>query len=206
MSAPSLAAGPARPRGRPRSELSRHAVLEATVQLLGEVGFDRLSMDAIARRAGASKATIYRSWRNKVAVVVEAIDGLGHDAVPEPDTGSLDGDIRSALASLLTAMRSPRGAMVEAVAAASQHHPDLQEALEQHFLAHRREMVGRILGRAAARGELREGTDKDLVADVIVGLLFYRIRLRPPARDSALVESFIQLLAEGLRRRPGQSR
>jgi AcrR family transcriptional regulator len=158
-------------------------------------------MDAIAARAGASKATIYRSWRNKVELVVEAVDGLGRDAVPEPDTGSLDGDVRSALGALFTAMRSPRGAMVEAVAAASQHHPDLQEALEEHFLAHRREMVGRILRRAAARGELREEVDTDLVADVIVAVLFYRIRLRPSPRDSALVEGFIRLLTEGVRRR-----
>ncbi len=193
--------GPRRARGRPRSELSRQAVLQATVQLLGEVGFDLVSMDAIAARAGVSKATIYRAWRNKVALVVEALDELGRDAMAEPDTGSLDGDVRSALGALLIAMRSPRGAMVEAVAAASQHHPDLEQALEQHFLAHRREMVGRILLRAAARGELRVDLDQDLVADVIVALLFYRIRLRPPSRDSALVESFIALLAEGVRRR-----
>ena len=196
-----LAEGP-RSRGRPRSEPSKRAVLAAAVELLGEVSFDSLSMGAIAARAGVSKATLYRWWDNKVDVVVDAVDALAVEALTEPDTGSLDGDIRSVLGDLLVAMRSTLGKVAEALAAASRHNPALYQALDQHFLAYRHGMVVRMLRRAAERGEVRDGVDNDLVADAVVALFFYRIRRQPSSLDSALVEGFIELLTDGLRRQP----
>jgi hypothetical protein len=106
------------------------------------------------------------------------------------------------MSGFLVALTSPEGSLVEALAAASQHHEDLHQALEERFLARRRELVAGILQRASARGELREGVDHALVADVVVAVLFYRIRLRPPSVDSAVVEGLIRLLVDGLRRQP----
>ena len=187
-------------RGRPRSDASRQAILKAALDLVGEAGFAALSIEGVAARAGVSKATIYRWWRTKVAVVAEAVDAIAGGAVPEPDTGSLDGDIRCALDDLLAAMRSPLGRVVEALAAASRFNPDLQAALEEHFLAHKREMVLRILGRAAARGEIRDDVDPALVADVVVAVLFYRAPVQPPEVDASVVEGFITILSKGVRK------
>jgi len=174
-------------------------VLGATAALLCEVGYGALTMAAVAKRAKVSKATIYRWWRSKAALVVEAVSTLASGAVPEPDTGSLEGDVRVALADLLAFMGSPLGGVVEALAVASQRNPELARALEENFLAGRREMVTKVLGRAEARGELRHRVDKELVADVAVSLLFYRIR-RPAPIDRSLVDGFIRLLSQGVQR------
>ncbi|HYA44504.1 MAG TPA: TetR/AcrR family transcriptional regulator [Acidimicrobiales bacterium] len=190
------------PRGRPRSEPTRRAILAAAIDLTSESGFDALSMDAIASRAGASKATIYRWWRDKVGLVAEAVNTLADEAVAEPDTGTLDGDVRSALDDLLAAMASPLGRVVEALAIAARANPSLHQALEEVVLTGRREMVARVLRRAGARGELREGIDPGLVADVVVDLLFYRIHLDSEPVEASRVEAFVKLLAEGLRRQP----
>jgi len=189
--------GEHRQKGRPRSQSAKQAVLDAAALRLCEVGFAGLSVGSIAERAGVSKATIYRWWPNKGALVVEAVGALARGAVPEPDTGSLDGDVRAALDDLLAFMASPLGGVVEALAAASQRNPELLQALEDRFLAGRREMVSKVLARAEERGELREGVDKDLVADVAVSLLFYRVRR--PSVDYSLVEGFIKLLSAGVR-------
>ena len=202
MSQPAADPPGPRHRGRPRSQDSRNAVLAAVVELLGRGGFDQLSMDAIAARAAVSKATIYRWWPNKVALVVEAIDETVEEVVTARDTGSLDGDVAWVMSGFLAALNAPEGRLVEALAAASQHHEDLHQALEERFLARRRDLVVGILERASARGELRDGVDHALVADVVVAVLFYRIRLRPPSVDSAVVEGLIRLLVDGLRRQP----
>jgi AcrR family transcriptional regulator len=201
MKAPPVELTRDRPRGRPRSEPARRATLAATIELLGDVGFEALSMDAIAVRAGVSKATIYRWWHNKVELVVEAVDDVAGNVAPEPDTGSLEGDIRSVVADLLTAMRSPLGKVSEALAAAAQHSPDLRQALDQHFLAGRRDMMARMFRRAAARGELRDGVDSGLVADVLLALTFYRVGLQGPDADPSLVEGVVDVLTKGVHRR-----
>jgi AcrR family transcriptional regulator len=190
-----------RPRGRPRSEPSRQAVLAATIGLLGEVGFDALSMQGIAARAGVSKATIYRWWGSKVEVVVEAVDAVAVEVLREPDTGSLEGDLRAVLSSLVAVVASPLGRVAEALSFAALRDPALHEALDQHFMAHRREVVTRILSRARERGEVREDVDDYLIADMVVGLLFNRVRAQPSSVDARLVESVIAVLADGVRSR-----
>jgi AcrR family transcriptional regulator len=173
--------------------------MAATVELLGQGTFEGLSIDAVTDRAGVSKATVYRWWRNKTELVAEAMGRFADDSTPDPDTGSFQGDVDVVLGALLATASSPGGRMVEAVAAAAQDHPDLLAALEEHFLPDRRRLVRRILERAAARGELKPATDPALVADVVVTALFFRVRLKPAARDVAFVESLVHLVVDGVR-------
>ncbi len=192
---------PVRPPGRPRSEESRRAIMAATVSLLGETGFPGLSMGAVATRAGVSKATLYRWWPSKVALVVSAVHEAAVEQVCEVDTGSLRGDVRSLLAGLLALMRSELGAAIAALAAEAERDSIVRETLEREVLHYRREIVGRVLARAEARGEARPGLDLDLLSDIAVAVLIHRFNLAPEHLDENLVEGIADLLVEGIRPR-----
>src|SRR5687768_12842134 len=93
-------------RGRPRSAEAHAAILDASLELIREVGFDALAMDAIAARAGVGKATVYRRWKTKELLVVEAIDAIVR-AVPDPDTGSTEGDLMALMNATLRMYGDP---------------------------------------------------------------------------------------------------
>ena len=162
----------ARPRGRGGRYLdsSRDVVLrEAALVLLAEVGYDRLTMDAVAARARAGKTTIYRRWQGKAELVVDALNSL--KGVPEvPDTGSLRQDLR-ALAESITSAEGQFGAqmtigMVNAIA----HDAGLRRVFGEKFIAPRMAGFRTVFERAVARGEMPVGHDLDLLARLFPAL------------------------------------
>jgi AcrR family transcriptional regulator len=146
---------------------------------LAKQGYDRMSMDDIASRAGVGKAAIYRRWSSKAAVVADAIAhwrrGLG--PVEPPDTGSLRGDVE-ALVGLVPDFNDADTSTIKVivgVATAAMHSPVLAAALDDLALSTPRQMIRAVLDHAVARGEIPAGRDLTLVPDVALGLNILRV-------------------------------
>mgnify|MGYP001547276450 CR=1 FL=1 len=141
--------------GRPRDPRIVGAVLEATVELLGETGYAELSVDAIARRAGTSKPAIYRRWPSKAHLVHEAVFPLG-EATELPDTGSLAGDVRAMVRRSADVLTTPAaGAALTGLVGELAADPTLHTALLQRFSGILSQGLADRLADAVARGEVR---------------------------------------------------
>jgi AcrR family transcriptional regulator len=182
---------------RRRSRRAEEAILDATLALLGEVGFSGLTIDGIAARAGVGKATIYRHWPGKAHLVVDAFRSR-IPPLPAPDTGSLRGDLLTVVGHLIEGLaHSPLSRILPALVEASEQDAEL-ESLFKEFGAERRAVLMGVLDRAAARGELREGLDRDLALELVVGPVFARrLVIRTPLTrryGEALVEAVLPIL------------
>ncbi|MGY8738740.1 MAG: TetR/AcrR family transcriptional regulator [bacterium] len=162
--------------GRPRSEEAHQAILDATLDLLVEVGFSSLTVEGVAQRAGVGKATIYRRWPSKLPLVVEAFGRL--PGFEEVDSGRLETDLKETLKTYLANFNATSlGAVFPSLAGERAHNPELSKLLEP-VARGRREPFVRIFERARERGEISEDVDIDLAADLVVGpisvMLFFR--------------------------------
>jgi AcrR family transcriptional regulator len=179
--------------GRPRSEEAHKAILEATLELLVEVGFSAMTVEGNASRAGVGKATIYRRWASKLPLVVEAYGRL--PGFEEADTGELAEDLKRMLRSYLQAFNaSPLSAVLPSLAGERAHNPELAELFEP-VSKDRRQPLIRAFERAVDRGDVPPDFDLELAADLVVGpiavaLFFKGGRLNPrmvgPMVDMAL--------------------
>ena len=171
-----------RPPGRPLSADLDVQLLTATQDLLIEQGFERLSMDAVAKRCGASKATIYRRWPSKTALVLAAAEAL-FQPPDTPDTGDLREDLLACGRAYL--QRGGRSAQVMAsVLTASRHDSGLREAAQGALGAPYGELFERVLARALERGLIAEGLDLEMLARVFPALAYHQVA----ARDLLVVE------------------
>jgi AcrR family transcriptional regulator len=175
-----------RPPGRPRSAGVDQALLDATIELAGEVGINGMSMDDLAERAGVSKATIYRRWPSKEALV---LDALAHVIRPFDlvDTGSVRGDLDTYLRELGRRMQTGRTSdVLPDLISASARDAALRESLDE-WVRHRRQPLNIIFGRAMQRGELAADTDLDTIIDALIGAFMYRRLLSHAPLDDAFV-------------------
>jgi AcrR family transcriptional regulator len=164
-------------RGRPRSEASRKAILAAAGELLLAHGLNSISMDAVAERAGASKATIYRWWPSKELL---ALDALFSDWEPNQastyDTGSLAGDLLALMRPWARQLASrPYGRVIAAVITRAQNDPEFGAEYRARFVAPRREHGRLIFARAIDRGEIPPDTDVETALDLLYGPFYHRI-------------------------------
>ncbi|MDX6643863.1 MAG: hypothetical protein QOD76_1825 [Solirubrobacteraceae bacterium] len=164
----------AQPRGRPRSETARRAILAAAARLVAERGYGALTMEGIARSAGVSKQTVYRWWPRKSAVVLEALSEAAQAVAPDSDTGSLEGDLRLFLRRTVTGA-GQNAPMLAAMMAEAQLDEEFGGPFLSGFLARRRDVLREILERGRARGEVGSGADLDFVVEVAFAALWYRI-------------------------------
>jgi AcrR family transcriptional regulator len=158
---------------RPRVEGEREdEILDACVAELLETGYDRLTMDAVARRARAGKATLYRRWQSKQSLVVDAvIRSKRTDQRPAPDTGSLKGDLMA----LWSGHGSVEGSRVLGVVlTALQTDPEFGAVFRERFLAPKIATAAVVYERAKARGELRPGADPSVLGPALAGILMHR--------------------------------
>ena len=164
----------ARRPGRRRDGAKDDAILLAARELLAERGFDGMTMDAVADRAGAGKATVYRRWSSKVQLTVDAVvcgGGVPMSADEVEDTGSLRGDLLS--------VRFGRPATNDAdvmsgLISAVKENPEVAKVFHEQFVASRVRLMRELLERAQERGELRDGIDIDMVAAVAPAMISYR--------------------------------
>jgi AcrR family transcriptional regulator len=190
-----------RPRGRPRSARVDAAILDATLELLAEHGLEGLSIEAAAARAGVGKATIYRRWPSRDAMVAAAFRSV-NASVRLPDTG----DVRTDLVALLAefqrvTLRSVPAAMMPRLMAAVLTRPELLRLFLANALAPRRAAVLDVLERARARGQLRPEADLDLAFGMIVGTVFQTALIGPtdaigaPDLPARLVDALLDGIA-----------
>ncbi len=162
---------------RPRVEGDREQeILDATLTVLAESGYDRLTMDAVATEAKASKATLYRRWSSKSQLVVDAV--CSHkEHPPTPDTGSLRGDLLAAHCGM-GGLGDPRATAVQAaVVTAIARDAEFAATYRREFLGPKVAASRVIFERAVARGEVRDDLDVDLLAPALPGIVLHRVFL-----------------------------
>jgi AcrR family transcriptional regulator len=161
--------------GSARGPARGSAICAAALELLAEVGYDRMSMDAVAARAKASKATIYRRWPGKRELVVHAIRCRGPQQMEPPDTGSLRGDIIATLRFAHEGIASEDLALLSGVLRAMRSAPEIADTLRQQVLVDKQNVGITIVRRAIERGELGPNADPAVFHEVAPALVFFRV-------------------------------
>jgi AcrR family transcriptional regulator len=187
-------------RGRPRSERARKAILDAAGELLLRYGLDSVGMDAIAMRAGVSKATIYRWWPTKEAL---ALDTIYHEwAAAHPGSvgsGSLRVDLYSLLRPWVRLLNDrPYGRVVAAILAKVQTDARFAEEYRDRFLSPRRELAREIMLRAIESGEIAAGTNVELALDLLYGPVYHRLLHGHAPLDEPFVCGVVDAVVSGL--------
>jgi AcrR family transcriptional regulator len=192
-------------RPRPRIAGDREdEILDATLHLLLEVGYDRLTMDAVARRASASKATLYRRWEGKPSLVVDAmVRAKRAPRVDEHDTGSLRGDLVSTFCGT-TGIGSPQATgLFGSVITAMNSDPEFASRFRAAFIEPKVEVTQQIYARAIARGEIPEDIDLEIIAPALAGILLHRTYvLGALPSDSDVLRVIDHVILPAVRQRP----
>jgi AcrR family transcriptional regulator len=187
-------------RGRPRSEQARLAILDTAGELLLEHGLAGASMDAVAERAGVSKATIYRWWPSKETLALEAVYRAWTDLEPKhTDTGSLRGDLRAILLPWARRLRErPYGRVIAALVTEAQTDPAFEEQYRTRFVEPRREQGRAAFARAAARGEIPAGINVEVALDMLYGPIYHRLLHRHAPLTDRFVAEVLDAVLRGL--------
>jgi AcrR family transcriptional regulator len=197
--------------GRPRSIQSQRAILDATLTLLAEEGFEEMSIEAIATRAGVGKKTIYRWWTSKEALVIDAIKSMQQTRNPVIDTGSLREDLLTMGRNALQYWSGPDvRKFVLKLLAVMITHPEVYQAFYDQAVAPRFQQLRHVIQRAQARGEVRQDLDADDVIGLIAGPIWYHIFLDASGATltSNLPERLVDAILHGIagQRKPEEER
>jgi AcrR family transcriptional regulator len=177
-----------RPPGRPRSPEAERAILDAALELLASEGFDRLTVEGVAASAGVGKATIYRRWPSKLALVLAAVGELSAHPLPELTTGRTRDDLVNLLRHIIEALTGTiAGRILPGLVAESARSPELIGVLHDFWLS-RRGLMLEVLRQGSAQGDLPEDVDHELIADLLYGPVHYRFLISaapvgPPLAD-----------------------
>ena len=188
-----------RPPGRPRSEQARQAILRSTLRILGKSGFSELKIEEVAGRAQVGKATVYRWWPSKGALIADAFASSTRRKLRFPDTGSVYTDMSQQIRQLIKILRSRRGRIVSAILAAGQTDKDLLEAFRERFLWPRRREAYATLRRGIQRGELRKDVDLDLLLDSFYGPIYMRFLIQHDRLTPEFVDRHCRMVLSGVR-------
>ena len=167
-----------RPRGRPRSATSQKAILAKTIEILLEQGLHSMSMDDVAKRAGVSKATIYRWWASKELLALDALitEWALPTSSPGLDTGSLRGDLLARSHPWVRQLnQKPYGRIIAGLVAQTQTDPEFAKLYLEHFVAARRADSRMLLLRAIDRGEIAADTNLEVTLDLLYGPIYHRL-------------------------------
>ena len=176
---------------RPRVEGDREReILDAALEVLSEVGYDRLTMDAVAQRAKASKATLYRRWNSKATLVVDAL-ATQKASPPVPDSGDLRTDLLAAFCGMGGLTDHGTTQTFGAVMTALSTDREFAHEFRTRVLKPKAQLSRDIFQRAADRGEVREGLDLDLVAPALAGIVLHRLFVMGEEPGPTLIEHVI---------------
>lgn len=187
-------------RGRPRSEKARKAILDAAAELLLAQGLEAVSMDAVADRAGVSKATIYRWWPTKETLALEALYQEWDTTRPSPpDKGSLRGDLLALLLPWIRRVRArPYGRVVAALITEAQTDPEFATEYHARFVERRREPARALFKRAIERREIPADTNVELALDLLYGPLYHRLLHGHAPLNDRFVQDVVETALAGL--------
>ena len=179
-----------------RSARVQAAVFEATLALLQEQGYDALSFAAIAQRAGIHKTSLYRRWKTKEQLVLDAIDTRVKKEFPIPDTGTLRSDLIALVRYHADFLQSPVGQALLRMAPAYRSTPSIG-SYPKNYWQHRYPWLRPLFDRAIARGELSAQTDLQLLFEMLVGVLFVRVFILGEELGETLAEEIVDLMLSG---------
>ena len=195
----STPANTSRRPGRPRSERARRAILQAAADLLLDEGTAQVSMDAVAERAGVSKATIYRWWPSKERLALDALLEWAATGGSPRDTGSLRGDLLALVRPWVREIRRrPFARVIAALVTAAQSDPAFAEEYRRHFVEQRRAPMRAAFERAIARGEAPADLDVEVALDLIYGPIYHRLLHGHAALTDRFATSAIDLALAGI--------
>ncbi|WP_394834611.1 TetR/AcrR family transcriptional regulator [Pendulispora rubella] len=189
-----------KPRGRQRSAEIEAAILTATTELLATKSLRDVTAEAIAQRAGVSKATLYKWWPNKNLIALDAFLLMMRQNVDIPNTGSAFQDFKLELQSILRFYTSQRGRLFRDFIAEGQSDPEFLELFRVRFLASRRNDVRVIWERGVNRGEIRSEVDPDIGMDMIFGPMIARMLYGRGPLDNASAEAVVTLVFGGIQK------
>lgn len=176
---------------RPRVEGDREReILDAALEVLSEVGYDRLTMDAVAQRAKASKATLYRRWNSKATLVVDAL-ATQKASPPVPDSGDLRTDLLTAFCGMGGLTDHDTTSTFGAVMTALTTDPEFAAEFRSRVLQPKAQLSRALFQRAVDRGEVRADLDLDLVAPALAGIVLHRLFVMGEAPGPTLIENVI---------------
>ncbi|ELP62616.1 TetR/AcrR family transcriptional regulator [Streptomyces turgidiscabies] len=170
-------------RGRPRDATRDRALLDATLAILGEIGYGGLTTAAVAARAGVSTATLYRRWPSKEGLVVAAAAAYAQELTSATDTGTLAGDLRALLRDKAASMTGKEGGVLRSLIAEAANNVPLAEALTNSFVTPVRQLAVEIVHHAVARGEISPVEHADLLGDLVIGPMMSKFFLTPRMPD-----------------------
>ncbi|HET9325033.1 MAG TPA: TetR/AcrR family transcriptional regulator [Gaiellaceae bacterium] len=186
-------------RGRPRSDRARKAILEAAGELLLAPDGDAVSVDAVAKRAGVSKATIYRWWRSKETLTLDALYEEWATAPPVRNTGSLRGDLLSLLRPWARVVaRRPYGRVLARLIEEAHTDPTFAEEYQARFLQPRRDAGREVFARAIGRGELPSAFDTEVALDLLYGPIYHRLLQGHAPLDDRFVRQVVDAALTGI--------
>ncbi|MGZ0234487.1 TetR/AcrR family transcriptional regulator [Streptomyces sp. CPS1] len=177
------------------------AIRAAVFEEMAAVGYARMSIEGIARRAGVGKTAVYRRWRSKLHLVLDVVSAMAVLGLPVPDTGSLEGDLRLLYEVTSRALRHPVASQViPDLQAEAARNPDIAEAFQRALRDGQESVASRIVAAAAERGEVSPGLDPDLALDLISGPLYWRsVVIRSPKPPKGYLERLARATAGALK-------
>ncbi|MBS1787720.1 MAG: TetR/AcrR family transcriptional regulator [Acidobacteria bacterium] len=184
--------------GRPRCPLTHQNILKAARELVEEVGFDSLTIEGIAARAGVGKTTIYRRWPNKANIV---LDAFFEDLVPSvsfSDTGNVREDMRRHLKKFVKELNGPLGCKISMLLANGQFDEEMADAFRLQWIEPRRDEARQVIERGIERGEIHQKVDPDLLIDALYGPIYFRLLAGHAPLTPSFAESLTELVMSGL--------
>ncbi|MBP3964169.1 TetR/AcrR family transcriptional regulator [Paenibacillus lignilyticus] len=186
-------------KGRPRDVKLQQLILSVSYELLLENGYESVTIEKIAETAGVSKATIYKWWPNKAAVVADGFFKAAASQMPVPDTGSVMEDILIHATNLAVFMESKEGNMIAELIGQGQMNQTLMKVFREYYVKPRRSESAMILTRGINRGELSPNLDVNSSIDLLYGPLFYRLLVSGESFTPDKVRGIILMAFNGLR-------
>ena len=177
--------------GRPRDEGRDTAIEKAAIELMQEVGYDRCTIGAIAERARASKATIYRRWKNKQDLLISAVTRHSFSSVPEVNSGNLREDLIELISDRIKSLKGPDGALVSIILSAAKNDPELGKLIPTSIREDQNDSIMHIINRGIKRGEISKDANVELLLEILPGIFSYRIFMTHQSVSRKFIEQLV---------------
>ncbi|MFI9841900.1 TetR/AcrR family transcriptional regulator [Nonomuraea sp. NPDC051941] len=189
-------------RGADRTE----AIMRTTLELGQEIGYAKLSIEAVAARAGASKQTIYRRWSSKGALLLDSLLSLNEPGLDYPDTGDIVADLRAQIRAAVDLLATPPfGPLYKALISEAQHNPEVAAALNERFITPQADRTVARLKAARDQGQLSPGFDLDLAMAILSGPLYFQLLITQEQLTYEYVDRILDALFAGMGPSPRSS-
>lgn len=184
------------PAGRPRDSKATEAILQAALELGAEQGFDGLTIEGIAARAGVGKTTIYRRWPSVWAIVIDAVMEEVSKVSPVVERSTAREALAASMKLVAKSFRGKTGKLLRPLIGRAQIDDGLRRTIGEQWLGERRKLSREILRRGVESGELRAGLDPDVVLDALYGPLYHRLLLPYDGIEVRLSDGYIDGLID----------